>query len=209
VSSSRRIRGLRRIIAVKIGLYLILAVASAISLQYLINLYTSGRMMLLISSINLVNYPYVSMFILILGIIVPMVAALYIIAYSISKISSKIGETLETGGDKIIDEVGIIRDKLDEISVAIDKLGRQLDEFRDEFKKINGLKAELDKLSLPTSNEDINIRGEVEIDKSRVKLLGEESDKRGSLKRDIEALKELIGGVRRLREELRKLKDNI
>ena len=209
MSSSRRIRGLRRIIAVKTGLYLILAVATAISLQYLINLYTSGRMMLLISSINLVNYPYVSMFILILGIIVPMVAALYIIAYSISKISSKIGETLETGGDKIIDEVGIIRDKLDEISVAIDKLGRQLDEFRDEFKKINGLKAELDKLSLPTSNEDINIRGEVEIDKSRVKLLGEESDKRGSLKRDIEALKELIGGVRRLREELRKLKDNI
>ena len=209
MSSSRRIRGLRRIIAVKTGLYLILAVATAISLQYLINLYTSGRMMLLISNINLVNYPYVSMFILILGIIVPMVAALYIIAYSISKISSKIGEVRESGGDKTIDELGIIRDKLDEITVAIDKLGRQLDDFRDELKKINGLKAELDKLSLPTSHENIDIRGEVEVDKSRVKLLGEEVDKRGSLKRDIEALKELIGGVRRLREELSKLKDNI
>lgn len=152
-----------------------------------------------------INFNLVTILFLLLGIIIPVVFGIYIIAYYISEIGVKIKEL------NVISDT-ISKDDLLPIINNIDSLQNILAEINEKLEKCNNfiLSSNVSYSTQPQiseeSQEDKKVTTYENIEKDNHT---QDTDITILIKKDINSIKELLDGLERIREELKKLRNSI
>ena len=153
-----------------------------------------------------INFNLVTILFLLLGIIIPVVFGIYIIAYYISEIGVKIKE-LNVISDTISkDDLLPIINNIDSLQNILAEMNEKLEKCNDFISTSNVSYSTQPQISEESQEEDKKVTTHEDIKKDNHT---QDTDITILIKKDINSIKELLDGLERIREELKKLRNSI
>ncbi len=192
---------------IKIILYLVLGIMTAISIYYLYTQVQIGRIQYIMANLNLIDPTYLAVALLTVGVLVPTILGLYLVVYYVSKLHTLIS-SIEPRQPLDIEEklstINEINIKLDTITYELNELRNILNSVKDEIKEVGAEEAKVEYTSKEESKDEVEVaEGSIEIVEEAV-----EPDEKDIEERIME-IRSLVQEIRKVGDELKKLKEMI
>ena len=184
----------------KIILYLILIFSAGIGLYYLYNLNIEIGLFNILAHVDSLGFTYLATIILLLGVIVPVLIGIYIIAFYISQIRLSINII-----PSLKEEMIVIRNEIETLREILDNINNDIIIMQQEKKEEETNVEEIGE------EETITDANDEEEDKELEEIEGRNKRDTGEIKEenDLEILEDLLSGLREVGKELEKLRKKL